>query len=367
MTDWAIEADRLVKIFPRRAVDQKENGNGSQPPGNHADQSPAGPNTAFGTPARRWRLFKTRPPQKWTVAVDGVSLQIQRGEIFGLLGPNGAGKSTTIRMLCTLLEPTSGIARINGYDVITQSNLVRQSLGTVLAGERSIYWKLTARENLAYFAALYHLPPEVAHHRINDLLERVELTPRADELVEKYSSGMKQRVVIARALLANPPIIMLDEPTLGLDPQAARKVRELISELKAEGHTILLTTHYMEEADQLSDRIGIIDNGKIIALDTPANLKVRIDQKDVIHLEIAGWHTELASDLQQLPVENLVARHLGGESLYAVSLHAENSRAVLPGLIERLNTHGTHLVNMNIVKPSLEDVFINLTGKALRD
>ena len=173
-------------------------------------------------------------------------------------------------MLCTLLEPTEGTAHVNGYDVVRQSTQVRQSLGTVLAGERSIYWKLSARENLEYFAALYHIPAEVAHRRIAELLDRMELTARADDLVEKYSTGMRQRVAIARCLLAQPPILLLDEPTLGLDPQAARKVRELVRELKSEGHTILLTTHYMEEADQLSDRIGIIDTGKVIALGTPA-------------------------------------------------------------------------------------------------
>ncbi len=305
-------------------------------------------------------------------AVDGVSLKIQQGEIFGLLGPNGAGKSTTIRMLCTLLEPTSGTARINGYDVTRQANLVRQNLGTVLAGERSIYWKLTARENLEYFAALYHIPPEIAHKRVNELLDRMELTSRADDLVEKFSTGMKQRVAISKALVANPPILLLDEPTLGLDPQAARNLRELVAQLKAEGHTILLTTHYMEEADQLSDRIGIIDQGKIIALDTPERLKERIEQKDIIRLEISGWHEDLEQKIKAIPgIDMLVARRMEGErqdnSLFEVSLHANSSRAVLPGVIDKINYNGTRLVNMNILRPSLEDVFISLTGKALRD
>ena len=358
MSTLAIDAENLVKKFTtRKAPDENKD-------------NEAANGTAAKTPApkrRRWP-FGRRSAITWFSAVDGVSLQIKQGEVFGLLGPNGAGKSTTIRMLCTLLEPTSGTARVNGFDITKQSNQVRQSLGTVLAGERSVYWKLTARENLEYFAALYHIPPQVARRRIDELLERMELTARANDLVEKFSTGMKQRVAIARALLAQPPIVLLDEPTLGLDPQAARKVRELVTELKTEGHTILLTTHYMEEADQLSDRIGIIDQGKVIALDTPAELKRRIDQKHVVKLEVAGWHPELATALQQLPsVENLVTRHLGTDSLWEVSLHAANSRAILPGIIERLSTNGTHLVNMNIVQPTLEDVFISLTGKALRD
>lgn len=349
MTGWAIETEALVKKFPRK--ENKDNG---------------------GAPAKKagWRPFARKPKTETTyfTAVDGVDLQIRQGEVFGLLGPNGAGKSTTIRMLCTLLEPTGGRAEVNGYDVVRDAARVRQSLGTVLAGERSIYWKLTARENLEYFAALYHIPTAVAKRRAGELLERMELTARADDLVEKFSTGMRQRVAISKALIANPPILLLDEPTLGLDPQAARKVRELVSELKAEGHTILLTTHYMEEADQLSDRIGIIDQGKIIALGTPAALKERIQQKDVIRLEIAGWHDDLGQRMQALDgVENLVTRRLDAEAMCEVTLYAENSRALLPGLIDRVNYNGTRLVNMNIVKPSLEDVFIQLTGKALRD
>jgi ABC-2 type transport system ATP-binding protein len=351
MSDYAIEAENLVKKFPKRET--------------KADKNAADSGSGRG-PVRRF--FKRKPPKSWFTAVDGVSLEIQKGEIFGLLGPNGAGKTTTIRMLCTLLEPTSGTARLNGFDILKQPNQVRQSLGTVLAGERSIYWKLTARENLEYFAALYHISPGVARRRIDELLARMELNQRAGELVEKYSTGMKQRVAIARALLARPPILLLDEPTLGLDPQAARKVRQLIAELKAEGHTILLTTHYMEEADQLSDRIGIIDQGRIIALDSPEGLKRRINQVDVIRLEIAGWQEEAAQTLGALPhVERLAARHLDGESLWEISLHTTDSRSVLQGVIERLSYNGTRLVNMNIVQPTLEDVFIDLTGKALRD
>jgi ABC-2 type transport system ATP-binding protein len=346
MSEFAIEAESLVKRFPRKTNGGDDQGSGQKPR----------------------RLFGRRTPADWFTAVDGVSLRIRRGEVFGLLGPNGAGKSTTIRMLCTLLEPTSGTARVNGYDIIRQANQVRQSLGTVLGGERSIYWKLSARENLEYFAALYHLPPDVARRRTGELLERMELSGRADDLVEKYSTGMKQRVAIARALLTQPPIILLDEPTLGLDPQAARRVRELVGELKAEGHTVLLTTHYMEEADQLSDRIGVIDQGKVIALDTPDNLKRQINQQDAIKLEVSGWHPEYADRLRQLPtVQNVLARHLGDDSLWEVSVHAANSRALLPGLIETLSGNGTRLVNLNIVQPTLEDVFIHLTGKALRD
>jgi ABC-2 type transport system ATP-binding protein len=350
MTDFAIEARQLVKKFPARP------GTGDKDTG------------GIPAPKPRRSLFAKKEPKAIFTAVNGVDLQIERGEIFGLLGPNGAGKSTTIRMLCTLLEPTSGTAIVNGFDIVRQANDVRRSLGTVLAGERSIYWKLTGRENLEYFAALYHIPAALAKKRVEELIERMEIKDRSNELVEKYSTGMRQRIAIAKALLARPPILLLDEPTLGLDPQAARRVRELIAELKQEGHTILLTTHYLEEADQLSDRIGIIDTGKVIALDTPEGLKRRIDQKEVIRLEVTGWHEEMATRLKSISgIENITTYQQVEADLWEVNLHAQNSRAALPRIVEHISRNGTRLVNMNVVKPSLEDVFIHLTGKALRD
>jgi ABC-2 type transport system ATP-binding protein len=352
MSDFAIEAHQLVKKFPARA------GTGDKP-----IEGEATPNIK----KKRWQFWKKEHQSMFT-AVNGVDLQIQRGEIFGLLGPNGAGKSTTIRMLCTLLEPTSGTATVNGFDVVKQANEVRRSLGTVLAGERSIYWKLSGRENLEYFAALYHIPSAIAKKRVDELIERMELKDRANELVEKYSTGMRQRIAIAKALLARPPILLLDEPTLGLDPQAARNLRELIASLKEEGHTILLTTHYMEEADLLSDRIGIIDTGKVIALDTPTNLKARIDQQEIIKLEVTGWQEYVGDKLRSISeVSNLVARQQGEADLWEVNMQSSNSRVVLPKIVENISQNGTRLVNMNVVKPSLEDVFIHLTGKALRD
>src|SRR5215207_2682689 len=321
MFDFAIEAKQLVKKFPARA------GTGDKT----AEKTSPAPTK------RRLFLFRKREPKTMFTAVDGVDLQIKRGEIFGLLGPNGAGKSTTIRMLCTLLEPTSGTAQVNGFDTVKQANDVRRSLGTVLAGERSIYWKLTGRENLEYFAALYHIPAAVTKQRVDELIERMEIKDRVNELVEKYSTGMRQRIAIAKALLARPPILLLDEPTLGLDPQAARRVRELIAELKQEGHTVLLTTHYMEEADQLSDRIGIIDTGRIIALDTPEGLKRRIDQKEVIRLELSGWHDEIANKLKSITgVENVTTHQQGEGDLWEVNLHAQNSRTAVPRIVEHI-------------------------------
>jgi ABC-2 type transport system ATP-binding protein len=343
MSGNMIEVRKLYKRFPKR---KKKNG---------------APFWSSLMPGRR-------QPKEWVVAVDGIDLDIQEGEIFGLLGPNGAGKTTTIKMLCTLLEPTSGTARVNGYDVTRQANLVRQSLGAVLTGERSIYWKLTGRENLEYFAALYHIPGAIARERTQELLARFNLQDKADEYVERYSSGMKQRLAVARAMLANPPLLLLDEPTVGLDPQSARNLRELVLEIRQEGRTVLLTTHYMEEADQLCDRVGVIDLGKIIALDTPAHLKESVERLDIVRLEVENFDPALTDALTQLPaVQNVAARHLGTDGTWAVGLHTVDSRAVLPGLIEIIGSRSGRIRHLQVAEPTLEDVFISLTGKQLRD
>ncbi|MGH2541562.1 MAG: ATP-binding cassette domain-containing protein [Ardenticatenaceae bacterium] len=307
-------------------------------------------------------------PAEEFVAVDDVTFDIREGEIFGLLGPNGAGKTTTIRMLSTLLEPSSGTATICGYDIHAQAGLVRQHLGAVLTGERSIYWKLTGRENLDYFAALYHIPPRIARRRVTELLARLQLDERADELVERYSSGMKQRIAIAKALLANPPVLLLDEPTIGLDPQSARNLRELILEIKDEGRTVLLTTHYMEEADFLCDRIGIIDRGRIIALDTPERLKASIKEFDILQLEVEQFDPALADALNHLPgVQNVIAHYGDGDGSTSLALHATDSRSLLPTLIDVIGSRAGQIRNLQITQPTLEDVFISLTGKQLRE
>ncbi|MGD0177310.1 MAG: ABC transporter ATP-binding protein [Candidatus Bathyarchaeia archaeon] len=222
-------------------------------------------------------------------AVDHIDLTVRRGEIYGFLGPNGAGKSTTIRMLCTLLAPTSGSASVDGYDIGKQGNEVRKRIG--LVSEKMImYPRLTALENLMFFGRLYGIDRGALRKKSEELLEMVKLTPFKDKLVGGFSSGMRQRVNVIRAVLHDPDILFLDEPTTGLDPQSTRFVRDLVKELKQRGHTIVLTTHIMEEADELSDRVCIIDNGKIMAVDPPQALKEEYNTTSLldVFLELTG-------------------------------------------------------------------------------
>ncbi|HHY33838.1 MAG TPA: ATP-binding cassette domain-containing protein [Firmicutes bacterium] len=301
------------------------------------------------------------------VAVRDVSFAVQPGEVFGLLGPNGAGKTTTIRMLCTLLEPTSGSATVNGYDTVREAPMVRRSLGTVLTGERSTYWKLTGRENLEYFAALYGLSRKEQRARATAILERLGLADKADQLVETYSSGMKQRLALGRALLAGQPILLLDEPTIGLDPAAARSIRELIRELRAEGRTILLTTHYMEEADQLCDRVAIIDQGSIIALDSPRRLKDSLGEGTSLQLEVSDWNDDASRSVSAIRgVAGITSRYAAEQEAWQVSVVTDNGPVVLAEIIAVLARSGVRIRRVQAVEPTLEDVFLKLTGKGLK-
>ncbi len=229
--------------------------------------------------SRKKKMFRTVEKKEFK-AVDGISFEIYKGEIFGLLGPNGAGKTTTIKMITGLLRPTGGAVYVNGIDVDKKPMDALGNIGTVLAGDRSIYWKLTGRENLEYFAALYGYKRKEACKRAEAILQRLEFGEKADELVEKYSTGMKQKIALGKALIPQAPVVLLDEPTLGLDPHSALALREIIMDIRKEGRAVLLTTHYMEEADFLCDRVAIVDGGKIIALDTPDKLKLSIKDEE---------------------------------------------------------------------------------------
>jgi ABC-2 type transport system ATP-binding protein len=314
-----------------------------------------------------WQRLRREPDQRERFhAVNGIDLVVEPGEIFGVLGPNGAGKTTTMKMLATLLIPTSGTIRVLGIDPLARPREVRAQLGAMLSGERSLYWKLTGRENLEYFAALYHVPPAETKARIAGVLEAVKLADRADDYVERYSTGMRQRLALARALLPNPPLVVLDEPTVGLDPQASRDLRDRVRELKAQGRTVLLTTHYMEEADQLCDRIAIIDHGRIVALDTPAALKRTIRAEEVVHLEI-GVDGDDAGVLERLGRAATVARHERRNGTLAVTAHCASARDFVPAAFDAARSTGATIRHVEVVPVTLEDVFLSLTGRALRE
>ncbi len=234
------------------------------------------------------------------VALQNLNLEIPKGAIFGLLGPNGAGKTTTVRILSTLLTPTSGTARVLGFDVETQAKQVRRNTGFILGGERGLYGRITGEQNMRFFAALNHINPGEAKRRTTQLLDRVGLTEHAGTPVENYSRGMKQRLHIARGLLTDPPVLFMDEPTIGIDPIGAQELRNYVSELAGEGKTILLTTHYMAEADMLCDTIAIIDRGELAAVGTPGEIKRRFSRLGIIEVTVNRPREQLAAKILEI-------------------------------------------------------------------
>ncbi len=310
-----------------------------------------------------------RKTAKTVTALESVSFTVRKGEIFGLLGPNGAGKTTTIKTICTLLQPTSGEVYVNGHDVVNEPQQARQDLGVMLTGDRTLYWKLSGRENLEYFAALYHMNRAQAKRRIQELLKLVGLDERQDTLVENYSTGMRIRLSFIKGILHEPPVILLDEPTMSLDPQSARLIREIIQDMRNKGHAILLTTHYMEEADQLSDRVAVIDHGKIIALASPGELKRSVMKSEVIEIEAQNIDPQIVERLKGIPNINEVVSTIQDPSSLRgqVKVLSSNGKIAIPEMLGILVKGGVEVSNVKIATPTLEDVFISLTGRALRD
>jgi ABC-2 type transport system ATP-binding protein len=291
-------------------------------------------------------------------AVKGINFEVGRGETFGFLGPNGAGKSTTIKMLCTLLRPTSGRALVNGYDIVKESADVRQSIGIVFQ-DQTLDEYLSAEQNLYYHCMIYHTPRETRETRIREVLELVGLDDRRKDAVKTFSGGMKRRLEVARGLLHEPQTLFLDEPTVGLDPQTRRSVWEHVMRLReTTGLTIFMTTHYMEEAEYC-DRIGIIDHGMIVALDTPAALKHSIGQ-DVVTCTTSD-DERAAQELTQW-LERPVRREQN-----ALCVEGENGQALAASIIRHLTLEDIEVRGVTVTSPSLEDVFVRLTGRAIRD
>lgn len=308
--------------------------------------------------------IKLRKTYGALAAVDDLTFQVYAGEVFGLLGPNGAGKSTTLRILITLLRPTSGQAIVLGHDVVRDADRVRRLIGYV-PQERAIDRFLTGREHLLLLADLYHLPKDEARRRIPELLKLVDLEARADLPAKTYSGGMKRKLDIACGLLPNPKVLFLDEPTLGLDVQSRLRIWDYVRQLKARGITIVMTTNYLDEADQLCDRLAILDGGRIRALGSPSELKAGLGG-DIVSLTIgaadAGRIEALATALRALPMVRAVTAKPAG-----LDIRVESSEKALPAVLEAANRTSCRLELVDYHRPRLDDVFVAHTGHVIRE
>jgi ABC-2 type transport system ATP-binding protein len=293
-------------------------------------------------------------------AVRGVSFAIEEGELFGLLGPNGAGKTTTIKMLITLLLPTAGTARVLGRDVVEHARWVRQRIGYVFGGDRGLYERLSGVDNLRYFSELYGVEPRLQRERIGELLELVGLAGREKERVEGYSRGMRQRLHIARGLLHDPPVLFLDEPTIGVDPVGARELRAMIGTLKQAGKTVLLTTHYMFEADELCDRIAVISKGRIVAEGTPRDLKDQTSDGVVVEIEVYGIEDAVVEGLRSLPGITAVAVE-DRDQAQLVVVQTARGQEPTQAVLARLD--GVAVGRVTTREPTLEDAYVTLVSE----
>jgi ABC-2 type transport system ATP-binding protein len=294
-------------------------------------------------------------------AVKGLSFAIRRGEIFGFLGPNGAGKTTTISMLSCLLKPSEGTAIVAGHDVVKASRQVKRRIGLV-PQELALYPTLSARDNLDYFGRIYGLRGKALRQRVDEVLDMVGLADRARSAVKTYSGGMKRRLNIAAGLLHHPEVLFLDEPTVGVDPQSRNAIFEHVERLRDEGMTVIYTTHYMEEAERLCDRVAIVDEGRIVALDTPRKLISDLGQ-GIIHLGVAnGLVGETLAHIQSLP-EIKTATRVDGR----IEIETVHAQKALIRMLDVLNHADADVTALEVLEPNLETVFLQLTGKRLRE
>jgi ABC-2 type transport system ATP-binding protein len=302
-------------------------------------------------------------------ALDHLTLKIKKGELFGLLGPNGAGKTTLVKILCTLLPPDEGEAYVNGFDVVRQQMDVKRSLGTLFSvGERGVFWRLNGYRNLEFFSAIYNVPRRKRHERIMEVLDLVGLKDKAFENYQKYSGGMKRKLALARALLPDPPILLLDEPTVGLDVISSRSLREFIRENLSEeaGKTVLYTTHYVEEASQICNRIGILNKGKLVACDTPDAIKGIVKKGEVVEIRVVSITDAQVETIKTIggliditsEVEDSV---LGQRRL---RLHLQNIES-LSMVLDFFLKEKIRLIDLRHEEPTLEDAFVELTGRGL--
>ena len=296
-------------------------------------------------------------------AVNGISFEIQAGEIFSLLGPNGAGKTTTISMLSTLYTPTSGEATIGGHSVTKEPMAVRNLIG-VVPQELALYDDLSARENLVFWGQMYGLSGKTLKVRVDEVLEQIGLSDKAKNRVKTYSGGMKRRVNIGVGLLHKPSLLFMDEPTVGIDPQSRRAILDSVKSLNQQGMTVLYTTHYMEEAEELSDRVGIIDHGEMIAMGTQAELNRQVGEKDtlVLHIDEGQNGEALAAAVRK--VQGVLKADITDHTVAVIAQEAEE---IMAPVITTANELGIKIRSVDLQEPNLEAVFLSLTGRALRD
>ncbi len=318
----------------------------------------------YRKPRKGW-FRKAKPDDaKEFVALAGVDLEVRPGELFGLLGPNGAGKTTLIKILTTLLAPTAGSAQVDGLDVVTQAKPLRPRINMVSGGETSGYGILNVRENLWLFSRIYGVPNDLVAQRIDRMLDIVGLTEKANSRLSHLSTGQRQKMNFCRGFITDPKILFLDEPTLGLDVTAARTIRAFIKDWMKEdpARTMLLTTHYMAEADELCDRLAIIDQGKLLACDTPANLKRKVQEHPIFELSLAPG-TDQTADVAKLPGVRQATR---AETPTHVNLKVIlDGDAAIGGVVQAVIAGGGHIQTLKKVEPTLEDAFIELVGHGI--
>lgn len=298
------------------------------------------------------RVFR-RKQRPEVVALDDISMSVRAGEVHGLLGPNGAGKTTLVKVLSTVLLPSAGTATVMGYDVVAATAAVRPRIGIVFGGDRGLYNRLTARQNLRYWAALYKMAPGEARVRTDALLDRVGLAERADDRVETYSRGMRQRLHLARGLVNDPPVLFLDEPSTGMDPVAAHEFRSIVRQLQAEGRTVFITTHDMAEAEALCDRVTFIDRGRLLATESPAALSARLCRFE--RIECQGASAGVLVGLDTLPGVCRVG------TVHSVTQIEVDTQAAVADVMRHLVSAG--VTSLRVARPTLEEVYLGMVGE----